>query len=328
MRGTLISISSSSWIGAWMGLEINLLRFIPIIANRKNVFSTESSIKYFLIQALASTSFLFRVISLIIINRIREFYIFNWSLTIILNSSLLLKIGAAPLHFWFPEVLNKLNWLQRIILLTWQKIAPIILLSLIIDKRIFTYFIIISSVIVGRILGLNQIFMQKILAYSSINHMGWIITRIIIIENIWLSYFIVYSLITVRIIIVLKILNIFNMKQLFTNINNSILIKFSFIINFLSLGGLPPFIGFLPKWIVIQNIMNENIVTIMLIIIFIALVTLFFYIRLTFSVLILSYEENNWKANNKNLKNKKTLFFTNIISLLGLIFSTLVINII
>lgn len=57
--GSLITISSSSWLGIWIGLEINLLSFIPLIIDKKNLFTNESTIKYFLVQVFGSLIFLF-----------------------------------------------------------------------------------------------------------------------------------------------------------------------------------------------------------------------------------------------------------------------------
>jgi NADH-ubiquinone oxidoreductase chain 2 len=95
--GILISISSNSWLGAWIGLEINLISFIPLISSQENIFTAEASLKYFIIQALASSVLLFLVAIEALINQtpllggrnIHEYVII---------SPLLLKIGAAPVH--------------------------------------------------------------------------------------------------------------------------------------------------------------------------------------------------------------------------------------
>jgi NADH-ubiquinone oxidoreductase chain 2 len=97
ITGILESLSSNSCFGASMGLEINLLSFIPLILMHNNVYTTEASIKYFIIQALASSTLLF----IIIISSLSE-RIFSlergtfMSVTII--TPLIIKSGAAPLH--------------------------------------------------------------------------------------------------------------------------------------------------------------------------------------------------------------------------------------
>jgi NADH-ubiquinone oxidoreductase chain 2 len=67
--GILISISANSWLGAWIGLEINLISFIPLISSQENIFTTEASLKYFIIQALASSTLLFLVLIKTLVNQ-------------------------------------------------------------------------------------------------------------------------------------------------------------------------------------------------------------------------------------------------------------------
>lgn len=87
----------------------------------------------------------------------------------------MLKIGAAPLHFWFPSVIRGLSWGRCIVLLRIQKIAPLGLLSYIVREVDISGLIIvrvIAGAIVGSVGGLNQVFLRKIIAYSSINHIS------------------------------------------------------------------------------------------------------------------------------------------------------------
>jgi NADH-ubiquinone oxidoreductase chain 2 len=291
--------------------------------SNKNIFPAEASLKYFITQTLASTIILFAVI----LSLISSDYIPNNSdywLIIILNSALLTKLGAAPFHTWFPEVVEGLNWINNLILLTWQKLAPIILIIYNLKIIWFLLFIIILSSLIGGILGLNQIRLRKILAYSSINHISWILARILNFKLIWFSYFIIYSLISLNIIFIFYKLNVFTLNQLFYSLNSNKLIKLFFIFNFLSLGGLPPFLGFFPKWIVINNLVLNQIYTLRLILIISTLITLYFYIRLTFSSLTIIITENLIKFSK--IRNFLILFF-NSITLLSLFFRTRIFNI-
>nr|ARH54650.1 NADH dehydrogenase subunit 2 [Scirtes orbicularis] len=319
ISGTMISISSSSWLGVWMGMEINLISFIPLISNEKNNFSSESSMKYFIVQALASTVLLFSIL-LLMLNKYNVMTI----IFIMMNSALFLKMGAAPFHFWFPEVLSKMNWNQSMILLTWQKIAPMMIISYSIKMNNFTTMIILLSALVGSIMGLNQTMIQKLMAYSSINHMSWMISAMMIKENIWLVYFIIYSLITLSITTMMNEIKSFHMKQMFLLMNNNPLMKFFFIINFLSLGGLPPFIGFFPKWIIIVSMIEQNLLILTFLMIMFTLITLFFYLRMTFSMISINMNENKW---NKNINiNKMTTTMMSSISISGMIISTILVN--
>nr|AYU71320.1 NADH dehydrogenase subunit 2 [Scirtes sp. 2 ACP-2013] len=319
MISTLISISSSSWMGAWMGLEINLISFIPLISNSKNVFSSESSMKYFIVQALASSALLFSILSLMNIN---ESSTIKPLILMILNSAILMKMGAAPFHFWFPEIMNKINWSQSMILLTWQKLAPMSLISYSIKMSNFMITIILLSALIGSIIGLNQTSLLKIMAYSSINHMSWMLSSMIIKEMIWMIYFITYSILSISLIMIMKNLNVFFLNQLFISLNNNPLTKFSFIINFLSLGGLPPFLGFFPKWMIIQNLIMENLYILSLLLIMFTLISLFFYLRVTFSSMSIMYQNIKWKTSNK--MSKFSLYLANSSSLMGLTLCTMI----
>nr|AMW68034.1 NADH dehydrogenase subunit 2 [Climacia areolaris] len=315
ISGTMISISSNSWLGAWMGLEMNLLAFIPIINNFKNMMFTEASLKYFLVQAMASSILLFSILFLFFYKNLNlsSFYNLNISL-ILMNSALMMKLGIAPFHFWFPSMIEGLSWMNCLILLIWQKIAPMMLIMYIINIK-FMIIIIIITTLIGAIGGLNQISLRKILAFSSINHMGWMLSSMMISNFYWKMYFLIYSIITFSIIINFYSFNIFYLNQSFLIMNNYPENKFLLYCNLLSLGGLPPFLGFLPKWLIIQNLLDKN----MLIIIFMmmmTLITLFYYIRITYSAFLLNY--NQLKFSNFMIHNKFLLYMSNFLTLMGM----------
>nr|QNH82854.1 NADH dehydrogenase subunit 2 [Suhpalacsa sp. XXL-2020] len=317
MMGTIISISSNSWLGAWMGLEINLLAFIPLLTNLKNLTSTESSLKYFIIQALASTTLLFTV--LISSFHTNQMIDYNPYLSIILNSSLLMKMGAAPFHSWFPEVIEGLSWMISFVLMTWQKIAPMMLLSYCIHYK-FIMFSIIASILIGSIGGFNQTNLRSLMAYSSINHLGWMLSSIFISMSHWLIYFTFYTIISLSIVSLFYHMNIFYFNQIFCTMSNNPLMKFFLFCNFLSLGGLPPFTGFLPKWIIIQSLSSMNM-TLMTMMVMLTLITLFFYIRLAYPAFMMQSTQISWN----NIKNKNLPKFTillNFFSVFGLILIT------
>lgn len=269
-----------------------MLSFIPLLRDNNNSISTEASLKYFLTQALASTVLLFSSILLILKNNINNEI--NESFTsIIIISALLLKIGAAPFHFWFPNIIEGLTWINSLLLITWQKIAPLILISYLNIKNLLLIRVILS-VIVGAIGGLNQTSLRKLIAFSSINHLGWILRSIIIRESIWLIYFLFYSFLSLILTFIFNIFKLFHLNQLFSLFINRKILKFSIFINFLSLGGLPPFLGFLPKWLVIQQLTLCNQYFLLTVMIISTLITLFFYLRICYSAFILNYYENNW----------------------------------
>jgi len=212
------------------------LSFIPLLRDNNNLISTEASLKYFLTQALASTVLLFSSILLILKNNINNEI--NESFTsIIIISALLLKSGAAPFHFWFPNIIEGLTWINALILITWQKIAPLILISYLNIKNLLLIRVILS-VVIGAIGGLNQTSLRKLMAFSSINHLGWILRSLIIRESIWLIYFLFYSFLSFILTFIFNIFKLFHLNQLFSWFVNRKILKFSLFITFLSIFGL------------------------------------------------------------------------------------------
>nr|AML26425.1 NADH dehydrogenase subunit 2 [Staphylinidae sp. BMNH 1274642] len=320
--GTLISISSSTWMGMWMGLEINLLSIIPLMNSSKNLYSTEASLKYFITQALASTILLFSTITLL--NNISYLFNINNNITLMFNSALFMKMGAAPFHFWFPEIIDGLSWMNCLIILSWQKIAPMIILMYNINFPLYFSIIILFSMMISGIMGLNQVSMRKILAYSSINHIGWMIGSMLFMETIWLMYFLIYTLISINIITIFNLINVFYFKQLCMSMKSNLQIKFFFILNFLSLGGLPPFLGFLPKWLTIENLIKQEAFFLIFIMICLTLLVLYFYIRMIYSSLTMNTTEIKYFFNMKT--KEYWVFFSNFISIIALTLSTLIFN--
>ncbi|ABY51623.1 NADH dehydrogenase subunit 2 (mitochondrion) [Aedes aegypti] len=324
ISGTLITISSNSWLGAWMGLEINLLSFIPLMnEGKKNLMTSESSLKYFLTQAFASSILLFAIILMMM------FFNENWMMNnnfnnLLILSTLLLKSGAAPFHFWFPGVMEGLNWINGLILMTWQKIAPLMLISYNLNINFF-YFTILLSMIIGALGGLNQTSLRKLMAFSSINHIGWMLMAMMNNELLWLTYFLLYSILSMSIILMFNNFKLFHFNQIFNFSMMNPYIKFFMFLNLLSLGGLPPFLGFLPKWLVIQNLVEMNQLFLLFIAVCLTLITLYYYLRMSYSIYMLNYNKNSWMLMNSYSNNNLTLILTmNFISIMGLLIITLI----
>nr|APO15282.1 NADH dehydrogenase subunit 2 [Drosophila melanogaster]APO15295.1 NADH dehydrogenase subunit 2 [Drosophila melanogaster]AQT26333.1 NADH dehydrogenase subunit 2 [Drosophila melanogaster] len=315
--GTLITVTSNSWLGAWMGLEINLLSFIPLLSDNNNLMSTEASLKYFLTQVLASTVLLFSSILLMLKNNMNNEI--NESFTsMIIMSALLLKSGAAPFHFWFPNMMEGLTWMNALMLMTWQKIAPLMLISYLNIKYLLLISVILS-VIIGAIGGLNQTSLRKLMAFSSINHLGWMLSSLMISESIWLIYFFFYSFLSFVLTFMFNIFKLFHLNQLFSWFVNSKILKFTLFMNFLSLGGLPPFLGFLPKWLVIQQLTLCNQYFMLTLMMVSTLITLFFYLRICYSAFMMNYFENNWIMKmNMNSINYNMYMIMTFFSIFGL----------
>lgn len=294
--GTLISISATNWLGIWVGLELNMLSFIPILNSNKNILTNEASLKYFLIQAVASIIFICSAISNTLFFSLFNNTNFSLHTVFFINIALLLKLGAAPFHAWFISIINGISWINCFLLITWQKITPLCILTYLIFNHKLLILISSLSLLVGSIGGLNQTQLKKILAFSSVNHLGWIFTSMILNKNLFSLYFFLYIFINAIIVWTSNLYKINSIKHIFT-----LNITWLFILRIFSLGGLPPFLGFLPKLLILQALISKNLFLSFTLVIT-TLVTLFYYLRLTYiSILLnnsqskkpLSYTKNN-----------------------------------
>lgn len=176
-----------------------------------------------------------------------------------------------------------------------------------------------ASVIIGAWGGLNQTQTRKIIAYSSIAHIGWIISILPYNPSLTIINLIIYILLTLAIFSILHPHSFFSIKStsLLWNKSPIILPLMSSIL--LSIGGLPPLTGFLPKWLIITELLKNNNQLLASIIAILALVNLFFYTRLIYSTSLTTFPStNNSKIFNhqKNIKKYPTLPLTAITSTL------------
>src|SRR5882762_5564901 len=141
-------------------IEINLIIFIPILAKNFSVPNRETAIKYFIPQTFGSIFILASIL-------IRKNNPIN-PISIILGFSLgiFIKLALFPFHIWIINVIEKIKYHIIILLITWQKIIPLILIKL--SNKLFMYLIIMLSLGISRILAFYQNSIRKLLTYSSI----------------------------------------------------------------------------------------------------------------------------------------------------------------
>nr|YP_009754529.1 NADH dehydrogenase subunit 2 [Myrmus lateralis]QIN90637.1 NADH dehydrogenase subunit 2 [Myrmus lateralis] len=317
MLSTMITISSMNWLGMWVGLEINLMTYIPFISKSKNKASSKAMMIYFLTQSIGSILMLFSILMNFMLY-MSPLYIENL-ITMMVMVSVLIKLGAAPFHLWLPEMMSNLNWTECMILMTWQKLAPLTILNNLISNNLFTYLVIILSATFGAVGGLNQASLRKILGYSSINHVSWMM-MFMSMSLMWYKYLLIYWILVVMICLFFNSKNSFFINQI-NSMSYSLMEKYMYLMLMLSLGGLPPFLGFLPKWMVIQSMIQSNLYLLMLLLLLMSLITLFYYMRLM-SPLILNYSMIN-KWNNYDSPNKWFLYMIFFINMSLPLFSVL-----
>ena len=287
--GTILAVSRPNWLYTWIGLELNLLSFIPLITKTKSLQETEGAVKYFIVQATGRGLLLLGAFT----STYYQLFSSNFSLrTLILSLRLLLKLGAAPIHWWIPQVISSFPWLLCLILSTWQKVAPLLLLltstSLYSSKILLTSSIL--GALVGGVGGINQSQIRTLLAYSSIGHLAWITRALSIISvRVFSIYFFIYCAITSLIIFLIhhssQILR--SIKASINNLPASTFASLSIIL--FSLGGLPPLLGFVPKWMVLLNLSSYYLLPLILLLIAGSLLNLFYYLRITFNFLLTPY---------------------------------------
>nr|YP_010341091.1 NADH dehydrogenase subunit 2 [Lepas anatifera]UNZ93965.1 NADH dehydrogenase subunit 2 [Lepas anatifera] len=282
ITSTLMVVSSSSFFSMWLGLELNILSFIPMMNfPNETKKAAESSIKYFLIQSIASSIILFSAIWIFLYSSSSIIFMLN----LMMNTALATKLGLAPFHAWFPEVMEGLSWSNSLILMTWQKISPMVMLSMFFNSYYIISLAVVSAA-VGAISGLNQTSLRKILAFSSISHMGWMLSIMSFNDSLWANYLLIYFILSFVSCVSFWFFDLNFLSQLF--MLKDATIKTLVFLNLLSTGGMPPLLGFLAKLNGFAA-MSTNM-PMFLILVFSSLITLFFYTRICMSAFTLSQE--------------------------------------
>nr|AFB19416.1 NADH dehydrogenase subunit 2 [Garrulax merulinus] len=306
LLGTTITISSNHWITAWAGLEINTLAILPLISKSHHPRAIEAATKYFLTQAAASALVLFSSMT-------NAWYTGQWDITqlthpvscLILTSAIAMKLGLAPFHFWFPEVLQGSPLTTGLLLSTLMKFPPITLLYMTspsLNQTLLMYMAILSAAL-GGWMGLNQTQIRKILAFSSISHLGWMAVIISYSPKLTLLSFYLYALMTTTVFLTLNSIKALKLSTLMTTWTKTPALSAMLFLTLLSLAGLPPLTGFLPKWLIIQELTKQDLVTTAIMISILSLLSLFFYLRLAYCATITlpphtTNHMKQWRINN------------------------------
>nr|AOD42505.1 NADH dehydrogenase subunit 2 [Ursus spelaeus]CAY40012.1 NADH dehydrogenase subunit 2 [Ursus spelaeus] len=315
--GTTIVLFSSHWLMIWIGFEMNMLAIIPILMKKFNPRAMEASTKYFLTQATASMLLMLGII-------INLLHSGHWTISMIPNPiastvitiALAMKLGLSPFHFWVPEVTQGISLSSGMILLTWQKIAPLSVLYQIspsINPNLLVAMA-ATSVLVGGWGGLNQTQLRKILAYSSIAHMGWMAAIMVYNPTLMILNLTIYIMMTLGTFM----LFMYNLSTTTLSLshtwNKSPLIASLILALMLSLGGLPPLSGFIPKWMIIQELTKNDMIVMPMFMAITALLNLYFYMRLTYATALTMFPSaNNMKMKWQFESMKKMIFLPPLI---------------
>nr|YP_001054894.1 NADH dehydrogenase subunit 2 [Pseudolabrus sieboldi]ACB12487.1 NADH dehydrogenase subunit 2 [Pseudolabrus sieboldi]BAA88856.1 NADH dehydrogenase subunit 2 [Pseudolabrus japonicus]BAF47355.1 NADH dehydrogenase subunit 2 [Pseudolabrus sieboldi] len=284
--GTTITFASSHWLLAWMGLEMNTLAIIPLMAQHHHPRAVEATTKYFLTQATAAAMLLFASTTNAWLTGQWDIQQMSHPLPLtLITMALALKIGLAPVHSWLPEVLQGLDLTTGLILSTWQKLAPFALLLQIQPTSSATLIALgVASTLVGGWGGLNQTQLRKILAYSSIAHLGWMILVLQFAPSLTLLTLLTYFVMTLSTFLVFKLNNSTTVNALATSWAKAPALTALTPLILLSLGGLPPLTGFMPKWLILQELTKQDLALTATVAALSALLSLYFYLRLSYAM--------------------------------------------
>ncbi len=243
-------LSTASWLGVWVGIELNLYTFIFILllypAPSHSQNTVNLALIYFLVQAISSLLLVFAIILLI-----NSF--FAPASYLLLQISLIIKLGAAPFHFWVPWTVTNSSWSMTFWLLTMQKLAPLLIIyninTLLHDESSITLSlcVIALSALLGGLLGLFQTRLQPLLAYSSINQTAWLILAGHYSLYFMSLYFIFYSLLIFLICFLMAKNHSLSPHLSPTSIQLPRSHKLRLLLSFIVLAGLPPTIIFFLK---------------------------------------------------------------------------------
>nr|AER24544.1 NADH dehydrogenase subunit 2 [Turdus sanchezorum] len=289
LLGSTITLSSNHWVMAWTGLEINTLAVLPLIAKSHHPRAIEAATKYFLVQAAASALILFSSMT-------NAWHTGQWDITqltcstscLILTVAIAMKLGLAPFHFWFPEVLQGCSLTTGLLLSTAMKFPPISLFLMTSQSLNPTPLITMAilSAALGGWMGLNQTQIRKILAFSSISHLGWMTIILIYSPKLALLNFYLYVMMTAAVFLTLNSIKTLNLSMLMTTWTKTPALSAMLMLTLLSLAGLPPLTGFLPKWLIIQELTKQSMAPAATIMALLSLLNLFFYLRLAYCATI------------------------------------------
>nr|UZC53576.1 NADH dehydrogenase subunit 2 [Artemia sinica]UZC53589.1 NADH dehydrogenase subunit 2 [Artemia sinica] len=260
----ILMLSAHSWLGLWVSMEMNSLSFIPIMIEE----GKENSLKYFLIQSVTSVIFLASTL--------------NQSLSFLIPLALLIKIGAAPFHMWLVSISKSMSWSIMALLMTFQKIGPLLGLTMI---QFTNSFFILVSAMIGGLGGLNQSNLRLIMAFSSVSHLSWLMINMTSFFLVSI-YFITYLIILCFVMALLQQSGLFSLTQMGNY--TSLMYSTSILFGLLSLAGLPPFLGFFIKWMSLEmNILSPIIV---MILVMSSCFSVYFYFKIAMSALLFPSE--------------------------------------
>ena len=322
--GSFVLISSDNFLTAFIGLELQSLSLYLMAAfNTKNLKSNEAGIKYFSLGALSSGFLLFGI-SMIYYDT-SSFYMQNLNnfttiseigLSLVLIS-LFFKVSAAPFHIWTPDVYEGSPTISTLFFASLPKFASLIFLFRVyqelnisgIQSLNYIFQIVCAiSLLVGVYGAITQKVIKRLLAFSSINHIGFMLLGIMsyqfMSEGTLFFYLIIYLITTFGIFAVL--LNLRTVEGEFTKISQLNGLRFtsnsksiSMLVFFFSLAGIPPFAGFFAKFFILSASITDGFFFLSIVAVLSSVIAAFYYLTIIKNMFFNKSEIELLDDNNK-----------------------------
>ena len=353
--GMMVMISSNDLIVFYMGLELqSLALYVLATFNRDQIKSSEAGLKYFVLSALSSGLLLygcsliygfsgstnFNVIS----NQLNtNEYVLTFGIVFILVG-LAFKISAVPFHMWAPDVYEGSPTSVTLFFTMVPKIAALTVfvrflyvpfLNLIDQWQMIIVFLSIASMLFGAIAAIGQTNIKRLVAYSSIGHIGYTLAGLATGSNegiqssiIYISIYVIMNLALFSCLLMLK-----RNDQYYEEIDdlsglskNHPLLSFSFLIILFSLAGIPPLAGFFAKFYVFKAVIEQSMYFLAIVGLLSTVVAAFYYLRI---IKIIYFDKEKEKYDqDHSLWLKFSLTFSTILILLYFIFPSQLIDVV
>ncbi len=350
MLGMLVMISSNDLILFYVGLELQSLSLYVLASfNRDNLLSSESGLKYFVLSALSSGLLLYGCSLIYGFSGSTNFVTISENLTsnsygltfgiVFILVGLSFKISAVPFHMWAPDVYEGSPTSVTIFFSILPKIAALTVfirflyvpfINLIDQWQMIIVFLSIASMLFGALAAIGQKNLKRLIAYSSISHMGYALAGLATGTNQGIQSSIVY--ISIYLFMNLSFFSCLFMlrkdEKYFENIDdlsglskNHPVLSFSFLIVLFSLAGIPPLAGFFAKFYIFTAVIEESMYFLAIIGLLSTVIAAFYYLRLI--KIIYFDEEKNKYEKNHSLGLKVTLFISSTFILFYFIYPSL-----
>ena len=353
--GMMVMISSNDLIVFYMGLELqSLALYVLATFNRDQIKSSEAGLKYFVLSALSSGLLLygcsliygftgstnFNVIS----NQLNtDEYVLTFGIVFILVG-LAFKISAVPFHMWAPDVYEGSPTSVTLFFTMVPKIAALTVfvrflyvpfLNLIDQWQMIIVFLSIASMLFGAIAAIGQTNIKRLVAYSSIGHIGYTLAGLATGSNegiqssiIYISIYVIMNLALFSCLLMLK-----RNDQYYEEIDdlsglskNHPLLSLSLLVILFSLAGIPPLAGFFAKFYVFKAVIEQSMYFLAIVGLLSTVVAAFYYLRI---IKIIYFDKEKEKYDqDHSLWLKFSLTFSTILILLYFIFPSQLIDVV